>query len=141
MRREAVEGWEESKGKLRTEVNAKRSENLSTAVFTSMLPQDLQEMVFQSQGADGVKYAIIRDKVVSVASRRIQMSQPVPMDVGEVAEGLGQYGAGDYWGYGYGEGKGNLGEEVEVDQIKSQGKGQHGDVCLGYGQLARECET
>ena len=103
----AIEDWEARQSKLKSEFGESLSENLTTAIFTSMLPTDLQEMVFQSQGSDEVKYAIIRDKVVAVASRRIQMSQPVPMDVGEIAEG--QYGAGDYWGYGYGEGKGTLG--------------------------------
>ncbi len=47
---------------------------------------------------------------------------------------------GDYWGYG-GEGKGNTNEELEVDQIKGQGKGTQCYRCQGYGHMARDCAT
>ena len=97
-----IEDWEAKKAKLGTEFGEPLSEKIATAIFTSMLPKDLQEMVFQPQGAEEVKYQVVRDKVIGVASSRIQMSQPVPMDVGEVTEH--QYGSGDHWGCGEGKG-------------------------------------
>ena len=70
----AIEDWEAQKSKLGTEFGEPLSDRIATAIFTSMLPKDLQEMVFQSQGADEVKYQVVRDKVMGVAGSRIQMS-------------------------------------------------------------------
>jgi len=133
----AIEDWEARRAKLGTEFGETLSDNMSTAIFTSMLPLDLQEMVFQSQGAEAVKYDIIRDKVVTVASRRIQMSQPTPMDIGEVNGE--QYGPENYWGYGKGQELEN--GEGEIDLVKGQGKGTQCYRCSGYGHMARDCAT
>ena len=58
---------------------------MAAAIVTAMLPQQLQDMVYQAQGRKPVIYAETRDKVLSVAGIRIQQVQPTPMDVSAVA--------------------------------------------------------
>ena len=91
----AVEEWEQKRAELLLEFGEGLSDNLSVAVLVSMFPRDFQDMVFQlgSMG-EGLKYVEVRDKVVSVAGHRVQMAQPVPMDVGAL----------DWWGGESGEG-------------------------------------
>ena len=54
------------------------SPTLEAAILTAMLPQEFQNIIFQSQGTDKVNYEVIRDKVLSIALCRIQASQPFP---------------------------------------------------------------
>ena len=135
----AIEDWEAKKSKLHSEFGEQLSENITAAIFTSMLTTDLQEMVFQGQGVENIKYTIIRDKVIATASRRIQMSTPTPMDIGEIDKE--QYGQGDYWGNGAAEVKGPEYGESEIDLVKGGGKGTQCFRCMGYGHMARECAT
>ena len=67
---------------METEFEETLTPKMSAAILISMLPQDFKDMVFESQGADEIRYEIIRDKILAVAGSRINSSTPSPMDVG-----------------------------------------------------------
>ncbi len=136
----AVEEWETKTNKLKCEFDEQLSESLRVAVLLSMLPRDFQDMVFQMGSVSGTKleYHVIRDKVLSVAGHRVQMSQPTPMDTGAL----------DWWGRESGEGGeseegcGACGEEGAVMALGKGGQGgSQCHRCGGFGHFGRECGT
>jgi len=54
----AIEDWEARKAKLFSEFGEKMSPTLEAAILTAMLPQEFQNIIFQSQGTDKVNYEI-----------------------------------------------------------------------------------
>ena len=90
------------------------------AILTTMIPRDLQDFVFQQgQAGETLRYKTVRDKVMSIASHRVQMVTPSPMDIGYLGEPHEEH------------------EAYEVDAIV---KGNC-HTCGGWGQYARECPT
>jgi len=115
-----VEEWEAKVGRFESEYE-KVGEGVKLAVLVSVLPKDLQDMIFQMGSREGkskqVEYQEVRDKVMSVAGNRIQMATRCPMDVGAV----GGYGGEEEW---YGEGdEGGWIELEEGKGVESVGKG------------------
>ena len=99
---------------------------MSIALLTSMLPRDIQDMVFQ-QGRIGeaLRYRDVRDKVMGIASNRSHELIPTPMDVSclEEATAGSEAACGDRGG-------------LEIDAIRGQCYN-----CQGWGHSAAECPS
>ena len=63
----AIEKLEMKRALLSSESQEKVSEKLATAILVSILPNELKDIVFQSQDTE-LKYSNVRDKVISVVS-------------------------------------------------------------------------
>ena len=93
--------------------------------MTSMIPRDLQDIVFQMGHAGSMlKYTEVRDKVMSIASHRAQMATPTPMEISKVGEDRG----GD-------DGEEEAWHEYDVDVV---GKDVVCHRCGGWGHFARD---
>ena len=129
----ALQEWEALTAKLSRDFSEVLSENVRIAVLVGMLPKDFQELVFQwgSLGKD-LGFAEVRDKVLTIATHRAQMAQPVPMDIGAME---GDYNMEEFGGY----------ECVEDWSGEIMAMGTGGNVkclrCGGWGHYARECAT
>ena len=125
----AVEEWEIKVGKLKVEFNEDFSDTIKIAIITGMIPRDLQDMVFQmGHVGQSLKYKEVRDKVMSIASHRAQMTIPTPMDVGWVGEPGAEAGE-EEWDHNF---------EFDVDAVSRT------PICYrcgGSGHLARDCPT
>ena len=123
-----IEDWEAKRAVMRDEFDEILSDRMAAAIVTSMLPPDLQDIVFQNQGAGDVVYESVKDKVLSVAASRIQQAAPTPMDIGAVNE----------------EKIGAVEEEPkEGEEINQLGKGGKGKCynCGGYGHMSKGCPS
>ena len=142
----AIEKWEARKAMLASEFGETVSPKLSTAILLSMLSNELQDVVFQSQESD-IEYSKIRDKVMSLASHRIQLSSPTPMDIGAVNNGSRQCNHEQASNHGYEQAwnqdvnNWNGESELEIGQVKGYGKGNMQCYnCQGYGHIAKDCQ-
>ena len=80
----ALEDWEVRVKNLKVEHDIELPEQVLVAVMTGMLPNDLQDLVFQ--WTDGkVSFTDLRDKVVLVAQNRATAARPAPMEVDKVS--------------------------------------------------------
>ena len=135
----AIDAWEAKANMLLSEYEEKLSPKMKTAVLVSMLPNELQDMVFQNMGSEDKEfdYEVVKDKVVSLARYRIQMASPTPMDIGAVNNGSTQcnHSYEQQWVPDWhGE------PELEIGQVKGYGKGNMQCYnCQGYGHIARDC--
>jgi hypothetical protein len=121
---EATEDWELRRSILREEFEESLSEKMASAIMTSMLPAEFQNLLFEHWGGGDIRYEAIKDKVLSVAGSRISQSNPVPMDIGEAVD-LIQASV--------------INTEEDVNAL---GKGgQRCNRCEGVGHWTKECPT
>ena len=134
-----IEAWESKVSTLKSEHEEGLSDKLKTAILVSMLPNELQDIVFQNMDG-GTKYETVRDKVISLAGYRIQMASPVPMDIGAVNNGSNkcEHYHEQAWSQDVSSWHGE--SELEIGQVKGYGKGNMQCYnCQGYGHIARDC--
>ena len=97
-------------------------DDLKIAILLGMVPKDYQEIILQTaMTTEDLKYTTCRDRIIQMARQRIQMVQPVPMDLDKVREEEEEGG-----------------EEEHVDAV---GQGVKCYNCQGYGHLSRDCAT
>jgi hypothetical protein len=118
-----IHKWETRVTGLKSRYGEDLNDNLKLAILIGMLPKDYQDLVMQTSCmTNKMSYSGIRDNVLNIANQRIQMTQPVPMDLGAVEE------AGVDWG--------GFEDQQEVDAV---GANTQCYSCGGYGHLARTC--
>ena len=80
--------WGAKANLLLNEHGEESTPKMKTAVLTPMLPNELQDIVFQNAEGE-FKYETARDEIVSLAGYRIQLASPTPMDIGAVDNSTG----------------------------------------------------
>jgi len=135
-----IEAWESKVSTLSSEHEETLSDKLKTAILVSMLPNELQDIVFQNMDVK-TKYETVRDKVISLAGHRIQMAAPTPMDIGAVNNGSNRCEHHHEQAWTQDVNNWNGESELEIGQVKGYGKGNMQCYnCQGYGHLARDCQ-
>ena len=86
----------------------KHDESLSTPIkiagLVGMFPQDYQDVCFQQASLTGVQedsekqYSELRDKILKIASQRVSMITPTPMDIDALTHGPCPPSMPDEWG-------------------------------------------
>jgi hypothetical protein len=113
----AIDLWTTKINLLLRDHNEKLSDNMKKAVLLSMLPPDLQDVIYQTV-EDTKTFEEVRDKVKAVVNNRLARSSKggTPMDIGEVAKEVNE----------------------EYEGIYAMGKGAC-HSCGEHGHFAREC--
>ena len=118
-----IHSWERKISLLETTFNERITENIKLAVLIGMLPKDYQDMAMQNVGLmSDMKYKEVRDYIINVATQRLFMYKPTPMDIDGV------------WNEEWGcwvmpkettkedeKGKG-VAEEASINAVKGKGK-------------------
>ena len=117
----AIEKWEMKRALLSNEFQENVSEKLATAILVSILPNELKDIVFQSQEPE-LQYGKVGDKVISLAGYRIRMASPTPMDIGAVNNYSGHcnHNHDETWHEDFNR---EWNPELEIGQVKGSGKG------------------
>ena len=126
-----VTKWEEQVKSLMAQFEEQLSEKMKIAIFTNMMPANLQDYIYVHTEKD-CKYQDLREKVGVLVSNKVAATTgPVPMDIGDVG------GRGD--------------ESWDENEYEEQYENEHevGIVaghyqcrnCHGYGHFARDCPS
>ena len=81
-----VMAWEAKTKKLKDLFREELYNGMRVAIFTNMLPTSMQDHIYTSIDNEAT-YETIRDKMRSWVSDKVVQSGPMPMDVGEMADG------------------------------------------------------
>ena len=81
-----VLAWEQILARLKSEYNEELSGGMKMALFVSMLPKRLMEMVMQNSAMTETEapYERVRTQVLTVAKQKASLRNPQPMDVDQV---------------------------------------------------------
>ena len=73
----AVEDWENKVARLEEEYGEKINDNLKVAILIAIVPEALQEKVFEiEKGATELKYETAKEVAISLALRRAEQRKP-----------------------------------------------------------------
>ena len=127
----AVEDWESKVARIEAEFQLNIMASLKVAVLVSMIPKELQEVVF-NEGKKGTKYEEddykkIREKVLVVVAQKVQMGVPKPMEVGNVGWN------GEWSGNDWGE-EAYLGSSIGMDWGEGEERGSGEEDGGGEGE-------
>ena len=76
-----IHSWERRIALLETKLNESITENIKLAVLIGMLPKDYQNMAMQNVGLMlDMKYKEIMDYIIIVATQKMSMYKPTPME-------------------------------------------------------------
>jgi len=82
-----VNNWEMRVANLRTRYSEEIKGNLKLAILISILPKEYQDQVMQnSTQMKDLSYEANRDYVLQLVTQRAQLSEPAPMDIGNVGD-------------------------------------------------------
>ncbi len=102
--RNLVQAFEDWKSKVNVINTNYPSEKLGygtqTAVLVGMLPKELQDYCFTmdlGKGSPESRFELMKDKIVGIATQRVQMCTPQPMDIGSADRGDWEPGFQDEW--------------------------------------------
>ena len=113
--------WEEKAKALTKEFGETFSDTVKVGIVVSIMPQAVQELVYQSIG-DKLDYDEVTAKIRSVVSNKVAMMEgPTPMDVGKIDHECESE---------------NLEDDVAAVSWSTQCLG-----CGGWGHLRRECPS
>jgi hypothetical protein len=125
-----IEEWELKCARVKEEHGSEEglAEGMMVAVLISIIPKELQDMVFQmGRAGEDLPYQEVRDKVVGVAGQREQRRTPQPQ-VNEVWNGYEwEYVPEDMWSLGTDEDECGGCGGGEIDAL---GRGLESTVCL-----------
>jgi hypothetical protein len=80
-----VDEWEARLLRLEQEYGSEIAEDIKVAILISMVPEALQEKIFEiEKGMEKIKYGAARDVVITTALRKAEQRKPNDMDVGAV---------------------------------------------------------
>ena len=126
----AVTRWEDKVKRLSVQFSEKLSEAMKIAIFTNMMPGNLQDYIYIHAEKD-CKYEDVREKVGALVSNKITANTgPTPMDIGDVG------GQGEVWWQE--EEEDAWDDEHNVGVIAGHYQCRN---CSGYGHFARECPS
>jgi hypothetical protein len=127
----AITKWEERLATLKTQFQEGFSDWTKIAIFTNMMPTNIQDYVYsitetRDAGQAKMSYQEVKDKVRGMVSNKVAMNMgPAPMDVGGI---LGLQGKEEWQEEG----------EYDVGAVNSNTKCYR---CQGYGHMSRDCAT
>ena len=114
-----INRWEEKAAILQTQFGEELSNKMKIAVFTNMMPVNIQEHIY-STVEDTTLYNAVKEKVRAMVQNKLAANMgPAPMDIGDV----------DYEEYE---------DEYSVDVVDMETKCYR---CQGYGHISRDCGT
>ena len=115
-----LDKWEELVRTMKKDFKEEFSDTVKVGIVTTMMPQSVQEFVYQSIGSS-VKYDDMVEKIRALVSNKVAMSArvgPTPMDVGEVCD-----------------------EDSGDDEIGAVSMNTQCHACGGWGHFRRDCPT
>ena len=79
-----VHKWESRVAALKRRYQEDINDKIRLAILLGMLPQEYQDMIMQTSvlKEGKMKYEPARDHVLNLSTQRMQMSKPIPMDIG-----------------------------------------------------------
>ena len=82
---QAIDLWDLKAQSLEKEFGEKLSDRMKTAFVLSMIPGDLQDMIYQ-QAANMKDYPDVKARLKRIVQNRISRDHPSPMDIGKVSQ-------------------------------------------------------
>jgi hypothetical protein len=122
----AITKWEDRLATLKTQFGESFSEWTQIAIFTNMMPTNIQDYIYSIMDATTMKYVVIKEKVRGMVSNKLAIGMgPAPMDIG----GLHGHGGEEEWHDEW---------EYDVGAVTADTKCYR---CQGYGHFSRDCAT
>ena len=143
---QAIDEWDLKVQTLSREFREDLSERMKVALMLSMVPPDLQDLMYQ-QAATMKDFSDAKAVLKGIVQNRIARNLPTPMDIGKVGDGEDEVGVVSK-GKGKSKGKGSClkcgkSGHFARECLKGKGKGYQGTcfTCGEFGHPARECPS